>query len=86
MSPDRFGVDEIRRVEHYGRYLIKAPVPRRFIWEKHREREIECPLIQWRIGDKWFAAVIPIEPNHLGLMDEAKAVASLRSLIDVSRS
>lgn len=82
----RFGVDEIRVVEHFGRYTSKVAVPRRFVWEKHRGREIDCPMVQWRIGDKWFGAVIPAEPDHRGWLDQGKAETALRDMIACSLS
>jgi hypothetical protein len=85
LEADRFGVDAIERIEHYGRYTIRVPRPRRFVWEAYRERELDLPMIRWRIGDRWFTAVIPIESDRRGLMDQRKAEQSLRSLIEQSR-
>jgi hypothetical protein len=76
-----FGVDELRIVEHFGRYTTKVPVPRRFVWEQHRERGLECPMVQWRIGDRWFAVVIPAEPDQQGWLDYGKAETALRAMI-----
>jgi hypothetical protein len=85
LDPRIFGVDEIRQIEHYGRYTERVAIPRRFIWEKPRERELECLMIQWRIRERWFAAVIPAEPDAQGWLDNQKAAKSLRYLIEESR-
>lgn len=85
MALTAYGADEIRRVEHYGKYTTTFAVPKRFIWELEREREVECPLVEWRIGERWFRAVIPIEPNIYGCIDHAKAEKKLVELIAESR-
>lgn len=80
-------VDEIALVEHFdGRYVSEITKPGTFIWNEARKREVELPTFRWRIGDKWFGAVVPIDFDEQGNEEPFCVSLHLQRLIEESRA
>ena len=87
MDASLFGVDEIALVNDFtGRYVSEITKPGTFIWNEARKREVELPTIRWRIGDKWFGAVIPIDFDEEGNEEPFCVSIRLGRLIEESKS
>lgn len=68
-------LDFIERVEHFGRYTASVIIKPKWIWEKARERVVDCPMVRWQIGGRQFCVVLPVtfdanaRPDYPAMMD-----------------
>ena len=87
LDPAMWGVDEIALVEHFdGRFVSEITKPGAFVWNEARKKEVELPVFRWRIGDKWFGAVVPIDFDEDGNEESLCVSLRLKRLIDESRA
>lgn len=85
--PVMLGVDQIERIEHYGRYTASTIIPPRFIWGQARLRDVDCPMFAWRIGAKRFIGVVPVAflGDGSGRVDNAAMLHSFGQMIAESK-
>lgn len=86
-DPKLWDVDEIALVDDFeGRYVSDVTKPGTFIWNEATKREVVMPTFKWRIGDKWYAAVVPIDFDERGNEEPFCVSLRLRGLIEKSRA
>jgi len=86
-EPDLWGVDELVLVDDFGgRYVSEITKPGVFIWNEARKREVVLPTFKWRIGEKWFGAVVPVDFDERGNEEPFCVSLRLRRLIEESRA
>jgi hypothetical protein len=86
-DPALWGVDEIFLVDDFsGRYVSEVTVPGTFVWNEPRRRQVELPTFKWRIGDRWFGAVVPIDFDDKGNEEPLCVSLRLKRYIDESKS
>lgn len=86
-DPKLWDVEEIVLVDDFeGRYVSEITQPGTFVWNEARKREVVLPTFKWRIGDKWFGAVVPVDFDECGNEEPFCVSLRLRRLIEESRA
>lgn len=86
-DPELWNVDEIILVDDFsGRYVSEITKPGTFVWNEPRKTQVELPTFKWRIGSKWFGAVVPVDFDEHGNEEPFCVSLRLRRMIEESRA